>query len=296
MFKKSVLLFTVIIMLFTLSGCQIVDMAKNAISDESSGEELYYNINNLIVSPDSSSYERLPRKFDFTAMILSEPFTIEVENEDGVFEEGTYISAGISRNMDDYFLINIGDKEFDFDIYDIVTVTTDYYSSIYWTEEGSRIELAVFKANDIKLYSGESVEPKTGDTIEIQNRLFKGEFSFKKVKPAKDAFGEVIVLYFDFKNTDEKDGVPSLNIFNIYQGDSYMKNSIMAVSSEIEEGALELSIGNGTYAGKTQYYYTPLKAQEQEGVEYDITAPIYIDLYDDNYNLIYTHEITIDNN
>ena len=249
-----------------------------------------------MISPDSSSYERLQRKYDVTAMMLSEPFTIEVENEDGVFEEGTYISAGISRNMDDYFLINIGDKEFDFDIYDIVTVTTDYYSSIYWTEEGSRIELAVFKANDIKLYSGESVEPKTGDTIEIQNRLFKGEFSFKKVKPAKDAFGEVIVLYFDFKNTDEKDGVPSLNIFNIYQGDSYMKNSIMAVSSEIEEGALELSIGNGTYAGKTQYYYTPLKAQEQEGVEYDITAPIYIDLYDDNYNLIYTHEITIDNN
>lgn len=295
MLKKSKLLFVIMLLVISLAGCQIVDVAKDIISDELSGEELYRNLDSLISSPaTSSSYQNLPRKFDFTAVILSEPYTMEVENKDGVYEEGKYISAGISRNMNDYFILNITDMDYNFNIYDIVTVTTDSFSSIYWTEESKREEVAEFKALNMKLYDGEIKESVTGDTVTVDNNIFKGELTFKKAEKSEDILGDATLLYFDFKNTDDRDSTPSLSSFGLYQGDSTLKTSMTSTSPDVDPAALKLFTGNNTYAGKTQYYYTVLKNEVVEGIEFDNSAPLIIELYDDNFNIVYSYEMNVE--
>ena len=294
--RKMFIMVLIVMMSVALIGCdKAMEQVGEMLSEELSQEELYYNINSVIISPGSDSpYERLPGKFKFVSMILSEPFEMEIEDENGDYEPRNFVYGGISRNSKDVFFIDItGIESFAYEVFDIVEIETDYVHGIYWTEEGSREHIASFIANSISSYEGEVGETLTGETIVLDNI---GDYTFKSANLGKGLFGDGVILYLDFLNTTGEDIAPSLDKFRFYQGDHILEYSSFGLNSDTESdpNALHLSMmAEKTYPGKTQLYYAVLSPSLAAGEVYDPSSPIEIEMYSDTYDLIYYFPIEI---
>lgn len=296
MIKKILSLACVALLALGLVGCgamaeKLQDTLAGLDSTSLSDEDLYFALDAVISNPESSYYDDLPHTFTVTAVVWEDPFTMEVENDNGEYVEGTYITASISRNLDDYFFVELGDLEYNRAPLDIITLTATPDGSVYWTEEGDREEIALFKAKEIVAFDGEAAEPNSTDTAVVETKNFTGEFTFKAAQQATNSFGDIAVLYFDFKNTSDQDITPQLSSFAFYQGDIRLEHSIFSVNEELDPSALEYSISNDTFAGKTQYYYVALAPNLAEGEVYDPTFPLEIIRYDDHFNIAYYYEI-----
>ncbi|NLY20344.1 MAG: hypothetical protein GXZ08_03600 [Tissierellia bacterium] len=294
--KKIFMIVLIVMMSIALIGCdKAMEQVGEIFGEEVNQEELYSNINSVIISPGSDSpYERLPRKFKFVSLILSEPFEMEIEDENGEYNPRNFVYGGISRNQKDVFFIDITEIDnYAYQVFDIVEIETDYVHGIYWTEEGSREHIASFIANDINLYEEEVGETFTGETIVVENI---GDYTFKSANVGKDIFGDAIILYLEFLNKTDEDIAPSLAEFRFYQGDTMLEYSSFGLSSDTKSdpNALHLSMmAEKTYPGKTQLYYAVLTPSRAEGEVYDSSAPIEIEMYGDTYNLKYYFPIEI---
>ena len=294
MYKKFIKYVAFILTMVILVSCSPKEIVGK---DSNGGDKLYTDINRFITSPDSSSsYQNLPKKFSFSTETLSNPFKMEVEKEDGNFEEGNFVFAAISRNFNNHFLLELGDTSFDFPVGSMISVDTKKISSIYWTENNEQEELAAFtitKAEELK---------DIKDTVESSEKYIEdsGEITFKSIEKAKDPFGDTLVLYFDFKNNEDKEVAPNMNSFQFYQGNVRLEPSIFSIEGNSDTSSLQFTANQGTYPKKTQKYFLALRpvnmnVEGAEDVKYNIDEPLEIKKYDDDFNLKFLYELNYKN-
>lgn len=276
---KRVLPFVLLLCLL-LSGCgQLGDILGND-AGASSEEEVYSELDRLLASPDSSS--TLTSQFTFTAMLLGEAEEIEFPDEG---ESGVYHTACISRNIDDFFYLEVGDVEGTFHSGDIVKVTGELNGFIYWTEDNSQIEILDIKASKVEAYTPAELEVDTSPTVTIDGN----EIEFLGAHRASTTFDDLVVVYFNHTNNGTTDAAPDFSPFYIEYAGEQTGSSVFA-PSETDPQALDSGITSGskTYAGKTQLYYKlcTVNSENSDNV-------IYFSMYDDEFRMTYDIGLTI---
>lgn len=256
---------------------EVAGAVGDAVSGPS-GDELYSALDSLMSNPSGST--SLSGKFTFVAMIISEPEEISFdEDEDGVVH--TYQMAVISRNDDDYFFLEVTDLTDRFAPGDIVEITGEANGTIYWTEDNKQVEVLDIFAHGVKAAEIEEAELNEGPSVEVANWQGSGTVTFLGAHYAKDSFGPAIALYFEFQNTGSKDAPPPLSDLYYFHGDTEATTTIFGLD-EVDPGFLNAAnagIAEKTFAGKTNRYYVALKAGE------DLEAPLFIETYDDYFNM-----------
>ena len=286
--KKLAVLLITITLIFALCGCDtvtgLIDQAVDTVSPTMPQDKVYENLDRLIGYTDGLKNTDLTGSFTFVCMLFDEGEEIYFEDEDYT---GFYYSAGISRNWDDFFLLDTIGLEGSFKNGDIVQVTGETDGTIYWTEDNNRVEVLCVKATAIEAYEPEDIAEKTGSSITLSDG---NEIKFLGAHATEDSFGEAIVVYFEFKNNGSAEAAPSLSDFYIeYNGDEASK-TIFSLD-EVDSNALGMTIGivDKTYAGKSQIYYLAYTGDAEASDE----EPIYFELYDDEFRCTYSCGISI---
>ena len=284
--KLAVLL---VLMIFVLCGCDavtgLIEQAVETVNPTMPQEKVYENLDRLIGYTKGLENTDLTGSFTFVCMVYDEGEEIYFEDED---YKGHYYAAGISRNWDDYFMLDTIGLDGSFKPGDIVKVTGETDGTIYWTEDNNRVEVLCVKASAIEAYEPEDISEKTGATITLDDG---NEIEFVGAHLTEDSFGDAIVVYFSFKNNGSKEAAPNLSAFYIEYDGSEAEKTIFSLD-EVDSNALGMSIGivDKTYAGKSQVYYLAYSAEDgvAEG------EPIYFELYDDEFRCTYSHGVSID--
>jgi len=254
-------------------------------SSKLSGEDLYTKLDYAISSPNNVESDDLPGTITFTAMIISDPTEITLDDEK---TPRLYQEACISRNADDTFLIEVtGIAEADRPAIDaIVSVTGELNGSVYWTENGERVELLDVKASKISVIPENTAEPSSDPNITIGSV----KYTFKGAHFSTDIIAKVIVVYFDFANNGSDDANPDLSKFFVFQGDGLIDSRGINVEGTDPNALAANGVGSTTetYAGKTSLYYMAFRTSDEPG---DDPNTVYICMYDDDFHQ--TAEIAI---
>lgn len=287
--KKTLAVALCLTLLLGVTGCDAISGAVGGITGAvgeiagavgdavsgPSGDELYSKLDSLLSNPNGST--DLSGKFTFAAKIISEPEEMTFDDDDKVY---TYQIAWISRNLDDYFFLDVTDIENRPAVDEIVEITGEVNGTIYWTEDNKQVEILDILAHEVKTAELEKVELNEGPTVAVSNWQGSGEITFLGAHYAKDTFGDAIAVYFEFKNTGSSDVVPPTGSLYYYHGDESVSSTNFGLN-EVDPGYLSLSIpatADKTFAGKTGRYYLALHAGE------DLEAPFFIETYDDYFN------------
>ena len=279
----------ILAMMLLLSGCDDLKEAVQGFSNEISGvtnmteEEIYKEIDRLMGYPDGMGTTDLVGEFTFVAVITSDVEELEFEDE----EPGMYCSAEISREYDDYFLLDVTGVETQPTAGDIVKITGIINGSIYWTEDNKMVEVLSIRATALELYEPTAVEVAGGATIEIDGNTIE----FLGAHKTTDSFGEAIVVYFKFTNNSEKDATPTFTDFYIEYNGHEADSTIFSLA-EVEGSALSLwgaGITPATYPGKTLTYYVAFEGDETAAVD----EPIYFSRYNDEFQMTYDYGMYI---
>ena len=289
--KKLTILLLVLTLALALCGCNATDVVNNivnrvddAITPKMSQEEVYENLDRLIGYTDGLENTDLTGSFEFVAIIYDEGKEIHFDDEDYT---GYYYSAGISRNWNDYFMLDTMGLEGTFQDGDIVKVTGTTDGTIYWTEDNNRVEVLCVKASAIEAYAPEEIEMESSDTIILDDG---NAITFLGAHATENSFGEAIVVYFEFKNNDDKEAAPSLREFYVEYNGEEASSTIFGLD-EVDSSALKLGVGpiDKTYAGKSQVYYVAYTGDHNAAND----EPIYFSLYDDEFRCTYDLPIDI---
>ncbi|MCL2654525.1 MAG: hypothetical protein FWD65_02335 [Coriobacteriia bacterium] len=267
-----------------LTGCSASSITSKLDSiGAPAGEDLYQKLNTAISSPDRAKSSDLPGTFTFTAKALSDPANVTVDGKDCV-----YISARISRNINDDFAIDLTDlaaasrpaKG------DLVKVTGKLDGTVYWTEDSKRVSLLDIKASKIEKLPESTIKPSTKSTVTVGS----AQYTFAGAHFGTDALGKVVIIYFDFTNKATADASPDLRKFFVFQGDGLLDSEGISVKGA-DPHALAANgpgIADKTYAGKTQRYYMAYEVSKDPGKD---SKTAYVCLYDDDFNQ--TNEIAL---
>lgn len=270
----------ILLLCLLLCGCgQIGDILGNA-SGAGSEEDVYSELDRLLASPDSSS--TLTSQFTFVAMLLDEAEPMEFPDEG---ESGVYHMACISRNIDDVFYLEVGDIDGTFHSGDIVKVTGELNGFIYWTEDNSQIEVLDIKASKVEAYTPEELEVDSSPTVSVDG----GKIEFLGSHRAKDSFGDVVVVYFNYVNNSDQDMAPNFDNFYVEYAGQEISTSTFPIS-EVDSSALNATMGfEKTYAGKTQMYYRVYSVEAIENPD----EPVYFSMFDDEFRMTYDIGLTV---
>ena len=293
-------------LMILLCGCNLIDQtASEDQTNTLSEEELYAELNRAINSPTSLNLWIWGTQ-TFTAAIISEPQKMTLDSDDGMVE-GMYQAAVISRNVNDYFVLNVTDLQEYPKKGDFVRITGLPTGSIYWTEEVSPSLGAVWTKDihvlDVKVKSFELFHPDeinvntTDQSIDVNYRMSyrddSGKIEFINAHFSEDDFGKLVVVYFNFTNTGNKETDPLMNRlwFSLGDNNAYMTPGIYR-PNEVDSNALSAykvtgdSMGK-TSAGKTDLYYAAFKVDQNNS-----DTILHINRYDDDFN--WTNSIAID--
>ena len=284
--KKLTALLLAIAIVFSFCGCSLLSNITSTLVDDVklSEADMYSELDRIIGYTDALERTELTGEFTFCAMIYDEGEEVTFEEEDYT---GFYYSAGISRNWDDYFLLDTMGLDTDFKDGDIVKVTGSTDGTIYWTEENDRVEVLSIKATAVEKYTPEDVEPTSDAKITLEDGNI---IEFVGAHATKDTFGKAAVVYFNFTNNGSDEDSPSLSEFYVNHADEEASITIMSLD-ELDASALRMGAGitEDTYAGKTQLYCVAYKIYDSVSTD----EPIYYSLYDDEFRCTYDLAVPI---
>ena len=281
--KKVLALVLVFVLL--LSGCSVFDNIKDiagGTDKKLSDEEMYSKLNSLIGYTNGLKNSDLTGEFTFVAMIFDEGEELYFEDDDYT---GFYYSAGISRNWDDYFMLDTKGLDTNFKDGDIVKITGSTNGTVYWTEDNERVEVLDIKAKAVVPYTPAEIETSHDAKVTLKDGNI---IEFVGAHTTKDSFNEVVAVYFNFTNKGSKEAAPSLRDFYIEYAEEEASSSSFSLD-ELDASALRISAGSPdkTYAGKTQLYCIAYTGDKEAARD----EPIYFMLYDDEFRC--THEIAL---
>ena len=276
--KKSILLL-VLATLLIFSACDILSTSYNQ-------DEVYEKLSSLAANPAGKT--DLTGSITFTVYIASEP-TEQTFGDDTIY---LYQAVYISRSDDVIYLDVTGiDTKLPEDSY--ATVTGKVNGSISWTEDNKKVEVLDVKATKMEAFTPSEEDPNTENYLQLKSGTYAGNYEFVGAHFSKTSFDDVIVLYFNFTNT-----APDSNVkFNgsgsllsknamFYHGDTIIKKSSFD-PKDLNPAALEANDMHAyTYSGNTQLYYTTFYVDEAAA-----GTPLYVDIYNDNFE--WTHSIEV---
>ena len=301
--KKFV--FLLVAIMFVMSGCNgkggNADKDKKAVEKVApeqvlaEAEKMYAEIDNQIARPGS---RRLVQEHEFTAMILSEPIELNVDQEDR-----TYLVATISRRLNQYFLLDITDTEDYPSAGEVIKLAGTVDTVIYWNEKiitseqfntsfEKQEQLLGLKLNHYELSPPEQVEPASEKSIATRYYDNTGTIAFLNAHFIEEKYrGDWAVVYFNFTNTGEKETDVMLNRLWFTFGDEvHMKPKNSTFKPEEQEpGAINGLSNYKVQPGETVLCYVAFKVRDGN----EDQNVIHIDRYDDDFNWTNSFEIPI---
>ncbi|MCL1791084.1 MAG: DUF3592 domain-containing protein [Peptococcaceae bacterium] len=260
----------------------ILGGSRKGDTNNLSGEELYNRLSSMISQAESKQTidNTLPDTITFTAQILGASVTMESEGNKHV-----YLPARIARSRDLVYLDVSAISENQLaegypKAGSIIRVTGDTDNTVSWTEDH---ELKYALRINVKSFV--PVEPKvvqTSPQLDVDTPSLCGTFDFKGAHFTRDSFSKVVVIYFNFTGTQDKNTVRPWTSgigFSVTLGDNddYLSTTMFPLQ-EVDNKALETS--QSSKKGQTLYYYTPFKVDSQNSGA-DI---VYIKQFDDDFN------------
>ena len=237
-----------------------------------------------VSSPSGSTAAKYEGKsIEFAVMISSEPFVMESEGED--IDGDQYVWAAISRDFQNHILLNVQDVKDVPGIYETVIVRGKVDGYLYSTDEGGKEEALNINVSEFKKIETEDVKVEEGATYTMSDGT---KVTFTRAQITSDAFGDTVaVIYYDIKMGDSIVGSSFLQELELYQGDVMLNTSIFPTNAEIDPSAMEASY-NGLKEGEKAFIYS------MYGGLVDSTTPISITAYDDEFNLVYHHKLSLE--
>ncbi|MDR2735971.1 MAG: hypothetical protein LBB49_00220 [Gracilibacteraceae bacterium] len=269
------------LVLISFSGCEkIKDLtlpeSQNVTQDL---DKLYRDLSEYISNPESLSGGVLAGTLTFSVCVLDEPMTLNLEGEDHLYQ-----SACISRNIDQVLLMEVDDLTEYPAAGSYISVTGTVTGSVYWIEKNQQEHVLDFKVASYKPLEQKNIQANTG----IMDVGF-GTVEFKGAHYSSAHMNmRVIVLYYEFTNTDSKERSPSLGHVELCIDGVYFSKTTIFPPKELDEKALVSGVGSAkTYPGKTSLYYAVYELPENaSGTSVSILR------YDDDFNT--TDNITVD--
>jgi len=276
--KKAILCIGLALTMLLGGGCDIIDEVIQGVAP--SGEAMYEKLDSLASNPDGST--ELNGSFTFVAYISDDAEIVTVEGEDCMYQ-----TSYICRNVDDPIFLDVT-KLTEFlpaDCYAKVTGTVDGY--LYATEDNKRVEYLNIAVTAMEEFIPSKAEPSSENLLSLKDGSASGEVTFLGAHHASTSFDEVIVLYFEFKNTAPESNVKLnttqrlLSMVDFYVGDTYTTRAGTAFSpDDLDGSALDYSsLTSYTPSGKTGVYYVLIKPVAGASAE----DYLYMDLYDDEF-------------
>jgi hypothetical protein len=255
-----------------------------------SGDALYAELDSLLTSPDRKS--DLGGKFTFTAYIATEPEEVTFDDEKDVVHQ--YQEGWISRNEQHYFLLDVKDLPEPLETRKFYTVTGTLDGSVYWTEDGERVEVLLVKASEITPLLETDVKANTTATVDVESVSGKGTVEFKNAHYSENNFGKVVVLYYNFTNTGASDVAPMTGKLDIYLG-ADVENAQLTERTSFEpkesDGSALSALGaivTKTFVGKTTLYFLTLTVPDDADGNL-----LTIEYWNDDYDLTYQYTIEV---
>ena len=279
----------ILVMIFLLSGCGEIKEAIDGFTNELSGvvemteDEIYGELKRLMANPDRMDNTDLVGQFSFVAVITSDIEELEFEDD----EPGMYCSAEISREYDDYFLLELTNIEGTFSAGDIVKITGEVDGTIYWTENNDLVKVLAIKASAVEDYEPPEVELANAAAVEIDGNTIE----FLGAHKSTDSFGEVIIVYINFTNNSDEAARPKMSSFFIEYNGYEAETSVFSVS-EVDGSAVSITgagITPETYPGKTLTYFMVFTGDETAAAD----EPIFFTIFDDEFRMTYDYGIYI---
>jgi len=257
-----------------------IEPAKSAAGDS---EEFYYTLNDAVSNPDNIDAYFLPETFEFSAFITYGKETIPLEEGSGDF-----VSAIIARNYDKEILIEV--TEYDGELpeaYEFVKVTARLEGCLYTTEGGERISYLWLSALGFMPLEESDVPVNETDTDSVVSLTASGDVTFKSAEFSTDVFGDIVILYFEFTNTSDRDIFPIMNSFEFYANNENSDKLEKTIFEPAQvDGSALATTKEKTFIGKTQLYYMTFRAIE--GAD-----SIVITRYDDDFNCVYAYTMAV---
>ncbi|MDR2501965.1 MAG: hypothetical protein LBC78_01805 [Oscillospiraceae bacterium] len=266
--KKRIIpaLLLALLLLVTASCNQIKDIIGGASGGSLSQDEIYRNLDMLVSSPSSQTNNPINGKtITFTAYIHTEPFEESFEEEDGDYR---YQVADISRSVDSAngFYLEVSDIAETPAVGDIVVVTGKINGTVFWTEDGERVEVLDVKASKIEPLTASEPTADTTSPFDYSNWLSAGTYTVKGAHYVEDVFGDkYVAVYVDFKNTYTKDCAPQFSEFYYYYGEAQADFKYnLSGADGIDPAALDATslFPDDTYKDKSQLYWFAIEVPE----------------------------------
>jgi len=286
--KITAVLAIILCITLALCGC-------DALLPAASPEEVYSKLDSLVSNPDGST--DLNGSVTFVAYIASEPFEETFTGEEKVY---TYQVAYISRNDRKPIYLDITDIDTVLPADSYASITGTVTGNVYWTADNKQEKVLDFHATNMEAFSVPETEPSTVNKLDLADSPYSGTFEFVGAHYSKNSFNDVIVLYFNFTNTAPESNVKISGIsilldrMYISVGEQYITNASSAFKpEELDPGALDAHSSQAyTPSGKTQLYYMAIEVNDETPAD----APIYIDVYSDEFALTNSIEIPVSTN
>jgi hypothetical protein len=286
--KLLALAIAAILLLLPLTACNGSNNGGGNGSSSSSGakgltaNEMYDELKMLIGNPERDT--KLSGEFTFTADIVDEAFDMDF----GADGSGKYVEAYISRT-NDFFLIEVSGIS-NLPEPGLAKVTGTVNGLIFWTNDGKQIKVLDIKSSKIIPFAAPAPEVNESPIVTISDstRLNgNGKYEFLGAHLASTGFNNVVVIYFNYTNTNDSDSAPLTGNFYVYHGDDFYAEFDSSTPREVLSNALAANTftpGQKTYAGRTQLYYMTVRAAYDAEARDVVTGqPVWIYLQNDDF-------------
>lgn len=259
--------------LVLLTGCDMLG----------GGDLDYATFASAVASPSGSTagdYEG--DSVEFAAMIYSEPFVMESDDED--INGDKYVVAYISRDFQNYILLNVEDAKDVPGLYETTVVHGKVDGYIYSTSDSGKEEALNIKVSEFTKLKSEDVKVEEGSSYTMNDGT---KVTFTRAQVTTDTFGETVaVIYYEIEMGDSVVGSSYLQELELYQGDNFLDSSIFSVNAETDPNAMQASY-SGLKEGEKALVYCVYSGLT------DATTPITVEAYDDNFNMVYFYELPL---
>jgi hypothetical protein len=295
--KKPIAVALAAALLVSMTSCKLFDKAKDALNAAKTDEELYYALATAARSPGNAKSDSLPSAFTFSAHVTYGAQTVTVGDSE---KERTFFYVVIAREPRNEIAIEVTDytgylpEEGDY-----VSVKAKYAGFLYKiaNADGKKWEALRLEAVEVTpLAAPADVVNKTA-TVAVQTPYTGGELTFLNAYVSKEAFGKIIVLYFNFKNTGVSDASPILESLEFYAEDeAHTKLKRSYFTADSVDGsflAATSAFPDKTAAGKTMPYYLTIALPMDDNIKQKDVSSFSIEIYDDDFNLAYQYIIDV---
>ncbi|MGX7245708.1 DUF5067 domain-containing protein [Enterococcus quebecensis] len=256
------------------------DSAMRSLKEK---EKLYDDLASNANSPKMLKYsDQFKQKISFVAQVEGEPK--QVKSKDDSLNGEWYVSVLLMRNKNTPIYLNLSDiKKKNWPKNDdILRIEGTPIGYLYTSYNNERLDLLDMKASALEVVNVKN-ESVSSDKV-IETNQYKVEIT--AIDLLQDAFEDPsLVVYYNFKNKKGYRSVsPLKNYFYFSQKKKRLETTILNVNNnQLDSKAINRDT---LEPGEEMLYYEAFKLL-------DLEEKVYLDVFDDEYNLLNTLELSV---